>query len=163
MLSSPSRTWNTSQSMTKRFFSTYFLQFFVLKSALYLICFKVSDDAAISSSESSSQFDSSKTATGTLAGLDFDVLNVRYPDHVTQLRELADSLQDDKQEDLQQEVKVWAIRELGLQAVQAAHASSQPLNTLRELSHNLPSRASALSRTLVSQEVRSAIANVQQL
>ncbi len=114
------------------------------------------------SSESSSNFDSS-TATGTLAGLDFDVLNVRYPDHVTQLRELADSLQDDKVEDLQQEVKVWAIRELSLQAVQAAHASSQPLNTLRELSHNLPSRVGALSRTGVSQEVRAAVATVQQL
>jgi hypothetical protein len=36
---------------------------------------------------------------------------------VTQLKELADALQVDKVEDVQQEVKVWAIRELGLQAV----------------------------------------------
>ena len=57
-------------------------------------------------------------ATGTLAGLDFDVLNVRYAGHVTELRELADVLQGDKVEDLQQEVKVWAVRELGIQAVQ---------------------------------------------
>ena len=97
------------------------------------------------------------------SGIDFDVLNKRYPDHMTELRELADALQEDKIEKVEQEVKVWAVRELGLQAVQAAHASSQPLNTLRELAHNLPSRASALSRTMVSQDVRSAVANVQQM
>jgi hypothetical protein len=160
-LNSPSRTWSTSLSTTKRYFPGCF-SIVTLHPSESLTLPKVADDGAVSSSESSSKFDSS-TASGTLAGLDFDVLNVRYPDHVSQLRELADSLQGDKLEDLQQEVKVWAIRELGLQAVQAAHASSQPLNTLRELSHNLPSRVGALSRTAVSQEVRGAVATVQQL
>ncbi len=46
------------------------------------------------------------------------MLNVRYAGHVTELRELADVLQGDKVEDVQQEVKVWAVRELGIQAVQ---------------------------------------------
>lgn len=123
---------------------------------------QVADEGSPLISDSGTKVESS-TATGTLAGLDFDVLNGRYPEHVAQLKELADSLQEDKVEDLQQEVKVWAIRELGLQAVQASHASSQPLNTLRELAHNLPSRASALSRTLVTPEVRSAIALVHQM
>jgi UDP-glucose:glycoprotein glucosyltransferase len=147
--------------MTKRYFPVCF-SIVTLHPSLSLTRAKLSDDGAVSSAEASSKFDSS-TASGTLAGLDFDVLNVRYPDHATQLRELADSLQDDKLPDLQQEVKVWAIRELGLQAVQAAHASSQPLNTIRDLSHNLPSRVGALSRGAVSQEVRGAVATVQQL
>jgi UDP-glucose:glycoprotein glucosyltransferase len=123
---------------------------------------QIADDGSSAGSESIAKVDSA-VASGTLAGLDFDVLNARYADHVVQLKELADALQGDAVEDLQQEVKVWAIRELGLQAVQAAHSSSQPLNTLRELAHNLPSRASALSRTVVSQEIRSAVASVQQM
>lgn len=152
-----SRTWNTNQSTTKR----SPIQLFAATFA-FLILSQVTDEHSASGAESSADV-ASTAASGTLAGLDFDVLNVRYPDHVAQLKELADSLQGDTIQDLQQEVKVWAIRELGLQAVQAAHSSSQPLNTLRELAHNLPARASALSRTVVSQDVRSAVANVQQM
>jgi UDP-glucose:glycoprotein glucosyltransferase len=123
---------------------------------------KLAEDGAASASEPSSTL-GPESASGTLAGLDFDVLNARYPALLPQLKELADSLQGDRVENLQQEVKVWAVRELGLQAVQAAHASSQPLNTLRELAHNLPSRASALSRSTISAEVRAAVASVQQM
>ena len=92
-------------------------------------------------------------------GFNFARLAERYPDLTAELTSFRDHLiaMDSSDEPL----KVWDIKDLGLQAAQRIALAGDPLQMMVDISQNFPSLASSLSRMELNQQVSSEVENNQ--
>ena len=99
-------------------------------------------------------------------GVDFSKLLSRRPDLAKELAVMREELLTKRDEGLQAGVgmKVWRMRDLGLQALlaiasAASHGTdgSAVIAKLADIAHNFPARASAISSIKVSQELRAGL------
>ena len=93
-------------------------------------------------------------------GFNFARLAERYPDLTPDLTSFRDHLvaMDSKDEAT---LKVWDIKDLGLQATQRIALASDPLQMMVDISQNFPSLASSLSRMELDKQVREEVDNNQ--
>ncbi|MEW5302056.1 MAG: hypothetical protein WDW36_004866 [Sanguina aurantia] len=98
-------------------------------------------------------------ALGIVKGFDFDALATRKPLLRQELLTLRDQLQSANEDEV---LKVWDLKDVGLQATQRILAASDPLGLLTEISQNFPSLVSSLSRQPVNASLRNAVAANQQ-
>ena len=96
-----------------------------------------------------------------VSGLLFSKLLEREPSLSTELRTLRSNLLKDSSlpsspssSSSVTNMKVWRLRDLGLQAAQTVASAKDPLRKLVELSQNFPSHASRLSSLKVKEEYR---------
>jgi Thioredoxin-like domain len=112
-------------------------------------------DAGAAAANSADTIDASED----VAGLNFAVLLARAPQLSAELRVLRTSLlaeaaAEAEHEEADSSLKVWSLRDLGLQAVHSIAAAAEPLCRMEELSQNFPARAGALSAVKVQPELR---------
>ncbi|GIM08138.1 hypothetical protein Vretimale_12173, partial [Volvox reticuliferus] len=139
-----------------------------VEAALKNTEYSAMDDREVSrqQQQSGSEEDESGAAdfgTGDAAvvkGFRLDVLAARRPQLRQELLTFRDQLlaADDEESTL----KVWDLRDVGLQATQRILGSADPLALLAELSQNFPGIVSSLSRQSVSSSLRSAVTHNQQ-
>ena len=92
-----------------------------------------------------------------LAGFDFKVLLQRAPDKEVELLSLRDALLSEAREAESTDIKVWALKDLGVQASQRILQAEEPLRLIRDLSHNLPALVNSISRMRVNATIREEI------
>jgi len=90
-----------------------------------------------------------------VAGFDFKVLLQRKPEREVELLSLRDSLLSEARKAEGTDIKVWALKDLGVQASQRILQSEDPLRLIRDLSHNLPALVNTISRIRVNATIRS--------
>mmetsp|Transcript_2448 Transcript_2448/g.8246 ORF Transcript_2448/g.8246 Transcript_2448/m.8246 type:complete len:1639 (-) Transcript_2448:772-5688(-) len=88
-----------------------------------------------------------------IEGVQFAMLAKRRPELKQRLAKLRNALVDERSNDSAQ-LKIWRIRDLGLQAVVAVLEGHDALRMLADISQNFPSQAAALSATRVSNTIR---------
>ncbi|CAD7699991.1 unnamed protein product [Ostreobium quekettii] len=98
---------------------------------------------------------------GTVKGFDFDVLVARRPALREELLTFRDYLESSLSQDTT--LKVWDMKDLGLQASQRILQASDPLKLLTEISQNFPMLASSLSRLSVDTKLRQSVATNQKI
>ena len=110
--------------------------------------YKATDDArvrdGVASSSSNSGAGAEPLAEEDVRGFNFARLADRYPDLTPELTSFRDHLaaMDSREETL----KVWDIKELGLQATQRVVDADDPLQMMVDVTQNFPSLAASLSR-----------------
>ena len=110
--------------------------------------YKATDDARVRDGVASSSSDSGAgaepLAEEDVRGFNFARLADRYPDLTPELTSFRDHLaaMDSREETL----KVWDIKELGLQATQRVVDADDPLQMMVDVTQNFPSLAASLSR-----------------
>mmetsp|Transcript_15299 Transcript_15299/g.41363 ORF Transcript_15299/g.41363 Transcript_15299/m.41363 type:complete len:1550 (+) Transcript_15299:445-5094(+) len=100
------------------------------------------------------------TLLGQVGGFDFDTLVARKPELREELLTLRDHLLSADEEE--EAVKVWELKDIGLQATQRITQAADPLRLLADISQNFPSLVSSLSRQKVNSSLRSAVTKTQQ-
>lgn len=95
--------------------------------------------------------DATKGGGDTVAGIVFSKLAARPDAAGKDLSQLRGALERETAK-----LKVWELRDLGMQAASEVRRSTEPLRALRGISHNLPSRARRLSNVEVDEAVREA-------
>jgi len=98
----------------------------------------------------------------TIDGFDFMVLIGRREELMEDLTAFRDTLREDVLRSDSTELKVWNLKDIGIQASQRVMSAEEPLRLIRDLSHNLPSMVSSLSRMRVNQQVKAEIEGNQQ-
>ncbi|GIL48985.1 hypothetical protein Vafri_5482 [Volvox africanus] len=139
-----------------------------VEAALKNTEYSAMDDKEVSrqQQQGGSEEDESGTAdfgTGDAAvvkGFRLDVLAARRPQLRQELLTFRDQLR--AADDDEAALKVWDLRDVGLQATQRILGSSDPLALLAELSQNFPGIVSSLSRQSVSSSLKSAVTHNQQ-
>ena len=94
-----------------------------------------------------------------VAGFDFKVLLARKPEKEVELLSLRDALLSEAREAESSDIKVWALKDLGVQASQRILQSEEPLRLIRDLSHNLPALVNSISRMRVNSTIRAELEN----
>lgn len=94
-----------------------------------------------------------------VAGFDFKVLLARKPEKEVELLSLRDALLSEARQAEGTDVKVWALKDLGVQASQRILQSEEPLRLIRDLSHNLPALVNSISRMRVNSTIRAELEN----
>jgi UDP-glucose:glycoprotein glucosyltransferase len=89
-----------------------------------------------------------------VAGFDFKVLLQRKPEREVELLSLRDALLSEARQAESTDIKVWALKDLGVQASQRILQADDPLRLIRDLSHNLPALVGSLSRMRVNATIR---------
>ena len=119
--------------------------------------YKATDDAQVRDGAESSPSAGSGVAAEALSeedvrGFNFARLADRYPDLTPELTSFRDHLaaMDSREETL----KVWDIKELGLQATQRVTGADDPLQMMVDVTQNFPSLAASLSRMELDPRVR---------
>eukprot|EP01114_Cavostelium_apophysatum_P013828 TRINITY_DN3442_c0_g1_i2.p1 TRINITY_DN3442_c0_g1~~TRINITY_DN3442_c0_g1_i2.p1 ORF type:complete len:866 (+),score=183.48 TRINITY_DN3442_c0_g1_i2:101-2698(+) len=92
-----------------------------------------------------------------IQGISFGTLQKRKPELASELANFKAYLlaKDEHFEDL----KVWALKDLGFQAAQRVMSAGNPLRLLRDISHNFPTHAVPLSRVKVNETLKADITN----
>lgn len=98
-----------------------------------------------------------------LAGLIFSKLLERKPQQAKELRKLRNNLIKEAESAANTNMKVWRMRDLGLQTAQTIAKAKDPLRKLQDLSQNFPSDASWLSALKVTENIRAAASTALQL
>lgn len=98
---------------------------------------------------------------GVLKGFDFDVLVARRPHLREELLTFKASLESTLSGD--EGLKVWEMKDLGLQASQRILQAADPLSLMVEISQNFPVLASSLSRLHVDPDLRERVTNNQKV
>eukprot|EP00879_Flechtneria_rotunda_P023383 GHRR01024733.1.p1 GENE.GHRR01024733.1~~GHRR01024733.1.p1 ORF type:complete len:589 (+),score=221.40 GHRR01024733.1:171-1937(+) len=88
---------------------------------------------------------------GEMKGFKFDVLAKRKPHLVQELMTFRDTLLST---DDDEKIKVWDLKDAGLQATSRVAAAADPLRLLTEISQNFPSLVSSLTRQQVPDRLR---------
>lgn len=120
------------------------------------------EESAILKSKNDSENDSEAESTdqqllGNVAGFDFDRLAARKPELRQELLTFRDSLVSRAESGRESTpLKIWDLKDLGLQAVQRVTKAADPLHLLTELSQNFPSLVENLSKGKVDAELRRA-------
>lgn len=117
------------------------LQGYGVELAVKNMEYKAVDDAKVDAQGQA--IDGSEDA-GEVGGFDFGVLVKRKPELKEQLLAFRDTLSAELSKS--DDIKVWALKDLGIQASQHIMLSREPLRLMRDLSHNLPSLVSTISR-----------------
>jgi len=86
------------------------------------------------------------TTEESVAGFNFATLTERHPEHADGLRAFREELSRKSALASDAPLKLWDIKDLGLQATQRIALSADPLTELVEVSQNFPSLANSLSR-----------------
>ena len=94
-----------------------------------------------------------------VAGFDFKVLLQRKPEREVELLSLRDALLSEARAAESTDIKVWALKDLGVQASQRILQSDEPLRLIRDLSHNLPALVNSISRMRVNATIKNEIEN----
>lgn len=94
-----------------------------------------------------------------VAGFSFSKLIRRKPGLRQELVTFRDNLLASSSQE--QALKVWDLKDLGLQATQRIAAASDPLHLLREVSQNFPMLVEAMSRARVDDSLRAAAASLR--
>jgi UDP-glucose:glycoprotein glucosyltransferase len=94
-----------------------------------------------------------------VAGFDFKVLLQRKPEREVELLSLRDALLSEARQSESKDIKVWALKDLGVQASQRILQSEEPLRLIRDLSHNLPALVNSISRMKVNSTIRAELEN----
>jgi len=94
-----------------------------------------------------------------VAGFDFKVLLQRKPEREVELLSLRDALLSEARAAESTDIKVWALKDLGVQASQRILQSEEPLRLIRDLSHNLPALVNSISRMRVNATIKNEIEN----
>ena len=89
-----------------------------------------------------------------VAGFDFKVLLQRKPEREVELISFRDALLSEVRKAESTDIKVWALKDLGVQASQRILQSEDPLRLIRDLSHNLPALVNSISRMRVNETIR---------
>ncbi|WIA20770.1 hypothetical protein OEZ85_005134 [Tetradesmus obliquus] len=89
---------------------------------------------------------------GEVKGFKFDVLVKRKPQLVQELMTFRDVLMSSDEEE---SIKVWDVKDAGLQAASRVAAAADPLALLAEISQNFPAIVSSLTRQQVPDSLRS--------
>eukprot|EP00878_Enallax_costatus_P030698 GHUV01033475.1.p1 GENE.GHUV01033475.1~~GHUV01033475.1.p1 ORF type:complete len:1023 (+),score=330.57 GHUV01033475.1:219-3287(+) len=97
---------------------------------------------------------------GEVKGFKFDVLAKRKPELVQELMTFRDVLLSSDDEET---IKVWEVKDAGLQAASRVAAASDPLRLLAEISQNFPSIVSSLTRQQVPSSLRSQVQQNQRM
>eukprot|EP00798_Chlamydomonas_sp_ICE-L_P006280 gene6280-2911_t len=103
-------------------------------------------------------------ALGEVGGFLFDTLLERRPAMKEELLTLRDHIESAEAEEAEgdgSELKIWAMRDLGLQAAQRVAQAADPLALLMDISQNFPGIAPSLSRQRLNESIRSAVAHDQ--
>ncbi|KAK9839732.1 hypothetical protein WJX84_005510 [Apatococcus fuscideae] len=95
-----------------------------------------------------------------VGGFDFERLIERKPHLRQELLTFRDQLVASTSEE--QTLKVWDLKDLGLQAVQRIVKAADPLRMLVEVSQNFPSLAGSLSRIIIPDDIRAEIRSATQ-
>jgi UDP-glucose:glycoprotein glucosyltransferase len=121
---------------------------------------EVKDTSAGGSGSGGGGGGSAHLSSEDVKGFNFARLAERYPALTPELTSFRDHLvaMDSKDEAL----KVWDIKDLGLQATQRIALANDPLQMMVDISQNFPSLASSLSRMELDQSVRAEVENNQQ-
>lgn len=106
---------------------------------------------------------------GSLRGFDLDRISSSLPQLTPNLRAFRDehllpsqSAEEDE-ESGDSTIKVWMLKDVGLQAAQRVLRSPDPLKALVEVSQNFLSQVSSLSKQKVEGSLRSAVSSNQQV
>jgi len=94
-----------------------------------------------------------------VSGFDFKVLLQRKPEREVELLSLRDALLSEARKAESTDIKVWALKDLGVQASQRILQSEEPLRLIRDLSHNLPALVGSISRMRVNSTIREELEN----
>jgi len=97
---------------------------------------------------------------GSAGGFDFDVLVARKPSLAQELITLRDRLVSADEDEA---LKVWDLKDLGLQAAQRVASADDPLALLAEISQNFPALVTSLSRQPVNDSLRAAVLHNQKM
>lgn len=113
--------------------------------------YKAIDDSKVKAEEADADDDASaplgdELADESVSGFNFATLAKRYPNEVDGLRAFRDEMVGKSELTSDAPLKLWDIKDLGLQATQRISLSDDPLRALVELSQNFPSLANSLSR-----------------
>jgi UDP-glucose:glycoprotein glucosyltransferase len=90
-----------------------------------------------------------------ISGFFFGRLRKRYPEVALELSNFREYLKSDERDFTL--LKVWELKELGIQAAQKVMTAENPLATLRDVSSNLPSLARPLARQKLNETIRIAM------
>ena len=100
---------------------------------------------------------------GSICGFDLDQISSNHPDLTSNLRAFRDEhllpaqSSEEDEESGDSTVKVWMLKDIGLQATQRVLRSPDPLSALVEVSQNFLSQVSSLSKQKVEASLRSAV------
>mgnify|MGYP001275239810 FL=1 len=97
-----------------------------------------------------------------LNGIYFKKLKKRYPSLSSSLNELSEQFELEAKEGSDGEMKVWDMKQLGLQATSRIIAAKDPLKQLSEISSNFPMYAKRLVAVPVEKKMIRQIDNVRQ-
>lgn len=111
-------------------------------------------------SQGSSGGDSEGVALGEVKGFNFDVLVERKPALRQELLTFRDHLLSSDEEEV---VKVWDIKDCGLQAAQRIMSAADPLLLLNDIAQSFPALVSSLSRQKVDEALRNSVQYNQQM
>eukprot|EP00899_Mesostigma_viride_P007641 jgi/Mesvir1/16879/Mv15763-RA.1 len=90
-------------------------------------------------------------------GFVFSKLVERRPGKAQELMTFRDHLLSSAAADTDEPLKVWDLKDLGLQAAQRILGSTEPLRLMQDISHNFPSLASSLSAMPVNSSLRNEV------
>ena len=136
------------------------LQGYGVELAMKNMEYKAVDDTKIGATDGAA---GEEIDDGDVGGFDFKVLYERRPELKTELQAFRDTLLAEVSKS-DENVKVWALKDLGIQASQRIMEAKEPLRLMRDLSHNLPTLVSSLSRLKVNMSMKNEIeANHQYL
>jgi len=96
-----------------------------------------------------------------LNGMYFNTLVKRHPHLKSSLEELREKFENDQKEGSDGEMKVWDMKQLGLQATSRIVASKDPLKHLSEISSNFPMYAKRLVSVPVDKKIIRQVDNVR--
>eukprot|EP00873_Tetraselmis_striata_P021635 jgi/Tetstr1/441899/TSEL_030108.t1 len=124
--------------------------------------YKAMDDASLKSKGQDDGSASSERTSGDVAGFIIDRLISRKPEARESLESFRDHLLIRQSSSQDEPLKVWDLKDLGLQAVQRVSSSSDPLRLLMEVSQNFPALATSLSRIQVDPALRREVQRIQE-
>jgi len=125
--------------------------------------YKAMDDTELKSKSDGAQQGGEISLDDEIAGFRFGRLIDRRPEARDNLAAFRDFLIARETSAEEETLKVWDLKDLGLQAVQRVASSNDPLRLLADISQNFPARATGLSRLRVESELRSEIKRIQKV
>mmetsp|Transcript_11957 Transcript_11957/g.33653 ORF Transcript_11957/g.33653 Transcript_11957/m.33653 type:complete len:1727 (-) Transcript_11957:508-5688(-) len=125
--------------------------------------YKAMDDSEVKSKAQFSQAAQDMAEGEVVEGFLFGQLAKRKPEAQADLAAFRDFLLARQTSAEEETLKVWDLKDLGLQAVQRVASSSDPLRLLADISQNFPARATSLSRLEVDGTLRAEVKRIQQV
>jgi len=149
-------SWPGAREEEEKAHQDMLLQGYGVELAIKNMEYKAVDDRHKEGEAGSSLEDDLEDEVG---GFDFKTLLQRKPNLEVELLSFRDRLLSEAKSDEGTDIKVWALKDLGIQASQRILQADEPLRLIRDLSHNLPAVVSSISRMRVNASVRAELEN----